>query len=58
MIEVYFYTNSRRAGHVGKVLSGDGILRIRATSPKKFAGRVFEVPRSEVRAFKTKRRVA
>ena len=58
MIEIYFYTNGRRAGHVGRVLSGDRMLRIKASSPKKFVGRVFEVPRSEVRAFKTNRRVA
>lgn len=56
MSEVYFYANNRRTGHVGEVLSGEAggseALRIRATRPKAFAGRIFEVPKSEVRVLR------
>lgn len=57
MNKVYFYANNKRVGLMGEILSGsppgseDGTLRIRATDPPAFAGRVFEVPSSEVRQF-------
>lgn len=49
--EVFFYANQRGTAHWGEVLgpNDDGTARVRAICPKGFEGRVFDVPRSEIR---------